>query len=599
MSKPQLRLNQVTSTFGPGAMVDLPDASVIIAGLDEWRYDINNIPIIEEPRLVAKLEHILNVTGLSLRTPPPSPEQDYGATPNITAWRFPEWFIVQKTVLSGHGFHKRRLVHLNTLTALKYVDPDSHKKRSVVPVRFVRGCRRGHLGDIDWPSFVHGVHNECQRDLWMEERGTSGDLDEVWVICDCGAQRAMSQAARMELRALGSCNGSRPWLGAGSREHCGDENRLLIRSASNAYFPQLMTVISIPDSRGPLDEAVHSLWDNFLSDVVDALELTRVRRKPAVTSRLQNYTDDEILDAIQRHRAGASEVDRPVKEVEFEALAAAHDELGADVPEGDFFARKLPEAYWADAEWMNSVERVVLVHRLREVRALVGFTRFEAAGPDIEGELSLDVERARLGLDTSWLPASENRGEGIFLVFKTDAVAKWLNHPAVVTRAHQLADGFNLWKKDHPSSTRTFPKIPYYLVHSISHLLITAISLECGYPASSLRERIYAFNDHYGLLIYTGSSDAEGTLGGLIVAGRNIKRHMQNALEIGMLCSNDPVCAYHRPSEQDHQSLLGSACHGCLLISETSCEQQNDFLDRALVVQTVEALGAEFFADFA
>ena len=236
---------------------------------------------------------------------------------------------------------------------------------------------------------------------------------------------------------------------------------------------------------------------------------------------------------------------------------------------------------------------------LREVLALTGFTRFEAAGPDIEGELSMAVERASLSLNVSWLPAVENRGEGIFLLLKQDTINAWMQKPAVLSRAQKLVDGFNLWKTEHPNSTREFPKIPYYLVHSLAHLLITAISLECGYPISSLRERIYAFDNRYGLLIYTGSSDAEGTLGGLIVAGWNIKRHMHNALEMGMLCSNDPVCAYHLPTEHDQQQLQGSACHGCLLVSETSCEQRNDFLDRSLVVQTVEALGAELFEDFA
>ena len=99
-----------------------------------------------------------------------------------------------------------------------------------------------------------------------------------------------------------------------------------------------------------------------------------------------------------------------------------------------------------------------------------------------------------------------------------------------------------------------------------------------------------------GVLIYTGTSDAEGTLGGLVAAGRLIRRHVRRALEYGTLCSSDPVCAYHAPVTHDHQPLLGAACHGCLLVSETSCEQHNNFLDRALVVPTVEGLGTEFFA---
>jgi hypothetical protein len=137
--------------------------------------------------------------------------------------------------------------------------------------------------------------------------------------------------------------------------------------------------------------------------------------------------------------------------------------------------------------------------------------------------------------------------------------------------------------------------MPYIMLHSLSHLLITSIALDCGYPASSLRERIFAADGRYGILLFTGSSDADGTLGGLVEAGRQIKRHMQRALQMAALCSNDPICATHEPTGEDRQALLGSACHGCLLISETSCEQRNDYLDRSLLVPTLADLGAEFF----
>jgi hypothetical protein len=135
------------------------------------------------------------------------------------------------------------------------------------------------------------------------------------------------------------------------------------------------------------------------------------------------------------------------------------------------------------------------------------------------------------------------------------------------------------------------------MLHSFSHMIITAVALECGYPASAIRERIYAIPGiGYGVLLYTGTSGSEGTLGGLIQVGRRIHEHMRQALELGELCSNDPVCAQHDPANtHEHRLLHGAACHGCLLIAETSCEQQNDFLDRTLVVRTVDNRGVEFF----
>jgi hypothetical protein len=243
----------------------------------------------------------------------------------------------------------------------------------------------------------------------------------------------------------------------------------------------------------------------------------------------------------------------------------------------------------------------VLVHRLREVVAQVGFTRFESVSPDIDGELEIGVRRAALARETTWLPAIENRGEGVFLQFRTDAVNMWAAGATATCRGEQLLAGYDAWKAERPGASRRFVEegglLPYVMLHSLSHLLITAVSLECGYPASSIRERIYSMPDiGYGILLYTGSSDAEGTLGGLVGVGRNIPHHVRNALRLGELCSNDPVCAQHEPGNQHERRFLhGAACHGCLLISETSCEQHNDFLDRALVSATVDDLRAEFF----
>lgn len=593
MSKPQIRSSQLITTFGPGAMVDLPDDAVIIAGLDHWRYSTRSpLPIIEEARLQSKLEAQLKVQGISLRTPPPAKE-DKGFTPDIAAFRFPEWFIVQNPKTASKGYRSRRLVHLRDLDRRRFRDDDG-KRYPVVPVRFVRACPRGHVGDINWHAFVHGTDEGCRRELYVEERGTSGDLDSVWIRCGCGAEQVMSHAARREIATLGSCNGARPWLGPGTREGCGMPNRLLIRSASNAYFPQLLSVISIPDSSEEVDRAVSALWERYFAAAETDEQVAFVLKLPEVAQNLEAFPEEKVIEAVQRFRSGGSVDDRAVKEVEFEALSEAADEIGTDEPEGDFFARSLREEAW-QAPWMEAVERVVLVHRLREVVAQVGFTRFEAAGPDIQGELDMEVQRAALGTDASWLPAVENRGEGVFLQFRSDAVDAWLGKEEVCSRDTTLQQGFNFWLGDHEGSRRKYPPLAYYMLHSLSHLLLTAISLECGYPASSLRERVYPSLGQYGLLLFTGSPDAEGTLGGLVEEGRRIKNHMRRALELGKLCSNDPVCAFHRPAEHGHQPLLGSACHGCLLISETCCEQHNDFLDRSLVVPTVEAIGAEFF----
>lgn len=585
--------------------MDLPEGSVIVGGLDNWRYSPGAQPLVDEARLVAKLRARLEKPTLVLKSPPPFTDDPTAGKPGIVVWRFPRWFLVQNSepLVGGNG-NRRRLVPESQLVKGKYREGNTNY--DVVPVRFVRACEHGHVDDIDWPAFIHGYAGGCGGNLHVEEHSTTGALVDVWATCSCGEKRPLAHAAVKGSKALGRCNGARPWLGSYSHEPCDQLSRLLIRSASNAYFSQLLSVVSIPDRKSPLDEIVKSLWDDGLSVVATNPTLLPVMRQiPKLATRLAGISDAEISASVARVAQGVARfADRPVKEVEFEAFADAAEELGSDQPDGDFFARALPQPVW-DAPWMSPIKRVVLVHRLREVVAQVGFTRFESLGADINGELpdelTLNVKAAPLARDADWLPAIENRGEGVFVLLDSSAVASWLQRPAVQTRVKVLADGFAAWTDTHPNSTRVFPGAPYYLLHTFSHLLMTAISLDCGYPASSLRERIYtlptdgAQPDRYGVLILTSSSDAEGTFGGLVEAARRIKEFVRKALELASLCSNDPICAHHQPGEHDHAPLLGSACHGCLLVPETSCEQRNEFLDRALVVPTVESCGTEFF----
>lgn len=466
-----------------------------------------------------------------------------------------------------------------------------------MPIRFVRACRKGHIGDIDWYTFTHRAVTECRRQLWVDERGTSGDLAEIVLRCECGQHRRLADATLPERRLLGHCDGNRPWLGRDSKEGCDEPNRLLVRSASNAYFPRVMSVISLPDRNESLEKAVNAVWQHHLQYVEDLDDLrSEHRKRPPVKGALEGFSDEEVFQEIQaRKGAGGGSPMKSVKQAEFEALVAAREEVGKDVPDGDFLARALPPAA-LDKAWKGIVERVVLVHRLREVTAQVGFTRFEANTANVQGELELGHRRHPWRRELSWLPAVENRGEGIFLQFRQEAIDRWVKKVEVQARGKQLLAGFEAWQAAHPHSRREFPGLPYFLLHSLSHLLLTSVALECGYPASSIRERVYATEAGYGILLYTGSPDAEGTLGGLVEEGRRIDRHLRSALELGRLCSNDPVCAQHEPpNPHESRYLHGAACHGCLLVAETSCEQFNDFLDRALVVPTVADSGAEFF----
>lgn len=602
-----LRRSQVLTTYGPGAMVDLPTHSVLIAGLEEW--SLQGREPIYEPRLVRTLEHRLGRRPLELFTPPAASDAPDEGQTGITAWIFPQWFVgaYVDREQDADGVRSRPLVHLRKLENGKY------QKQAVVPIRFVQACPRGHISDIDWYAFVHRLDPTCRRDLWVDEHGTTGDLHNVVIRCACGEQRRMSSAEHRPIRdaevspeatdredaPLGYCEGRRPWLGAKGRHKCGGDegpepNRLLIRSASNTWFSDTVSVISIPDTESEVARQIDAAW-HLLGELESAEDLAYARKKLAlVRHALGELTDAEAWKAIERKRQGGQDEDESFKRTELETLLAASEELGADTPDGDFHARRLDKT-----PDVPGVERVVLVHRLREVMALVGFTRFEPPIAEEDGELRLAVHRAELSRVASWLPAIENRGEGVFIAFDAAAIEAWQERAPVKERWDTLRAGHDRWRRRNKKPQHKLPGLPYILLHSLSHLLLTTVALDCGYATTAIRERIYAIpNVGYGILLYTATSDAEGTLGGLVEVGRHIEQHLRVALERGRFCSHDPVCSDHSPDKgQEERYLHGAACHACLLLSETSCEQRNVLLDRALVVPTVSTPDAAFFSD--
>lgn len=616
----ELRQSQLITTFGVGSMVDLPDHSVLISGLSYWRGDYQ--PIHEE-RLQRKIAQILGVPDVALRTPP---RQSVGLQlipAEVDVFVFPSWFLAQvegTIAVKGKEYRTRPLVRWKSIQGGN--TKVEGKLYPVVPVRFVQACVNGHLSDIDWHGFVHYDDNRrCLGQLWLDEAGSGNDFEEIFVRCEaCQKRRPLSVAKVPNSPVLGYCQGHRPWLGARGQEACishrvddqgnliiGEKpeyNRLLVRSASNAYFSQTLSAISLPEPDARLRQAIDRFYEEDLKYAEDIADIRKELRKPKFVD-LAEFDPETVWDEVLRRKNGApAGNDKSIKQVELEALLSARGEFGKKAdPDFDARPRSLETI---DDRWKPYLDRVVLVHRLREVIAQIGFTRFEGYLSNIEEEeevenLSINVRLAKLDFQTDWVPAIENKGEGVFIGFRKEAIEEWTRREAVKKRSRSLIEGFERWRTERGISADKchFPGLPYILLHSLSHLLITSVSLECGYSASAIKERIYCFDDiGYGILLYTGASGSEGTLGGLVELGNSIETHLEKALEFGRLCSNDPVCARHYPPDsQEARYLNGAACHGCLLIAETSCERRNEFLDRTLVVNTIEELGAAFFPD--
>ncbi|MEG4308864.1 MULTISPECIES: DUF1998 domain-containing protein [unclassified Microcoleus] len=306
---------------------------------------------------------------------------------------------------------------------------------------------------------------------------------------------------------------------------------------------------------------------------------------------LRNFAEDGCTEQMKSILLGASNSWFPITTPEWQVFSNVNTSLN----NADFRLTSVapPDGYEA------YFEKVVLVERLREVRALVGFTRIESPGDYAEtGELPEEYWDPLSRSKPTWVPASEVRGEGIFMQFQEQVLQKLLSStPRLKNYEQQSLEAHRRLRRARSLDPDTnFPGIRYILLHSFAHALMRQLVIECGYNAASLRERIYSKDPNEdngpmaGVLIYTAAPDSEGTLGGLVSLGEPglLGRHIDQALEQIGLCASDPLCAEHSPL-QNTTSLHWAACHACLFSPETSCERGNKYLDRTLLIPTMNS----------
>jgi hypothetical protein len=604
----EARPSQLLWSFGTGSIIDLPNLSVIVAGLDEWRLD--HAQPIAEARLLAGIRKVLGPQVKRLVAPPIPPPSDGPFDPfsadarvGVPVIPFPRWLrcpICQTLAPIESGlFTLKKEPYRPDRT--RYIHTNCQKRRNAiaVPARFLVACRAGHLDDFPWSYFVHRGPSSCTGALRFFEQGASLETADLWVKCEggCGAKaRSMAEAFGQAARdSLPRCRGRHPHLRDHDRQ-CDQPLRPILLGASNSWFAELMDVLAVPTEAGELEQIVADHW-SMLAGITSADLLpvvVRALQQAGQLYTLEKYPNEEIWEAISALRAaeGALAPQQPadVKEPEWEVLVApspptSHDFQVRTVESPEPFADRIPV--------------VRLAERLRAVSALIGFSRVEP--PDQVSKGEAPVERAPLSRKApEWVPAVEVRGEGIFLRFDPDRVAEWEEQASVRARGAELFAGHLAWRAARRLSPAGFPGLRFVMLHSFAHLLLREFSQECGYGAASIRERIYASrpddeSDMAGILLYTAAPDSEGTLGGLVALGEPeiLGPLIARALDRASMCASDPLCAEHQPNRD--RSLHGAACHACLFVPETSCEAGNRFLDRALVIPTFQGHGAEFF----
>lgn len=585
-----IRRSQVITTFGPGAVVDFrtggrngAPVSAIVCGLDEWdktaeAKGLNHSQTIHEPRL----ERVLSVAGFRL---PPVSEDGYGSSSRNSEWlhasRFPEWLQCPRCntlAVEGEWFRPPGDCGLQCRECSRKA---GRHDVYVVPVRFVTACPNGHLDEFPWNTWLRHEEDCPERDLKLESWGGAGLSDLVLECRGCGRKRNMEGCFGEDVLGM-PCSGRRPWLDSDD-DDCDENLRTVQRGASNLFFPRIRSALGIPPWTRSLQKKLGRYWGTLL----EADSASERRQLVEILGLAEKFDSpvDELMEGIERRldflRRDVDEDDdlRPDEYKQFVNPAPpstpSHDEID------DFRA----EAGNLAPELSPYLERITLVTRLREVRALEGFTRISPPSP--ERELSTLSEERK-----SWLPAVEVRGEGLFIQLSPDRLQEWERKDVVARRIRALR------QEEIPENVEG-KTARFLLLHSLAHSLIRSVSLECGYSVASLRERIYSGPQMGGILLYTATPDSDGTLGGLVQQGEEerFRRVIQRAVDEAGWCSSDPLCIRGNASLSEPLNI--SACHDCLLLPETSCEEFNRLLDRALLVGTPDEPDVGYFRGLA
>jgi hypothetical protein len=599
----EVRPSQIVTTFGPGAIVDLETLSIIVASTASWNEA--DSPVIREHRL----ERALGVD--KFLSAAPSEGSAFALRGSVPAFIFPRFHhcpVCKNVAEINHGdppdaIYDERERAIVCMAPGCRGNPGARGARraaQMVPAPFVVACPSGHLDEFPWRSYAHRGPTSCTMRLKLVSGGQTGTVSDLWVMCTCGkGSRSMSDAfGERAVDHLGQCQCGTPWIRPGAREtSCRTplEAKTMQRGATNGWFPVLKSALKIGQSADPIVSAIQRCNERQI-DRMDSLEKLRSYLADGMFEPLEGIEPEVIWRKLQELRGEIAPQEQDLRWPEWCAL---HDLERYKDPSQELFLEQGAVPGFATGK----IGRVILVRKLSEVRALTGFTRVDHLG----GLASSDEDAANKMMPVyprerrpRWLPATEVRGEGILIELDEGAVRAWETESAG-TRATAIKSKHAELERDRGRSPSAFPGARFVLLHSLAHALIRQIALDCGYPASSIRERIYSSIEPdrvmAGVLIYTASPDSEGSLGGLVDLG-NPSRFpdlVRGALRQMTHCSSDPLCADHEPDA--HASINGSACHACQLVSETSCEGFNLFLDRNLLVPTLAHSEFAFFAD--
>ena len=622
----KLRPNQMITTFGPGSLMQTENDSVLIMGIDFWahkkEYLKQNHVYLEK---ITKKDHFK------------MPYAQESSSRTIACTSFPRWGYCKRCSLLQ--------VHKDFPESKDGFFCKIHPTATVLPARVVVTCPKGHLDDFPWVEWAHN-NKQNPRDvcdnpkiLWKGGRKSSSISNYMLVCENCNAKNSMIGAMDTDGIVLYNtehpngkllpCSGDKPWLQQtetckkNSKENTENEQSTetpigIIARATSLHYAKTIRGIIIPSLAHPIahyldsdaykihDEGwkIQKLSDKQIADLILALN-------PEFNER--GYTQELVLDFMERKYSQESNADinseSDLKKIEYEDLVK-NENFDDDQNEKQIEIRSI-DLTSDDKKYFKHARRLDILTSLEVMRY---FTRLRPPGEvnltdknfNNETICSLEVsgktEYGESFSKNNWLPCTIKKGEGIFLVFNDNFIKNCMNDK-MKKRLDSLLVNHKEWEdvQHWPSHIEINPQ--YILLHSISHILIKEFAIRSGYNEASISERIYSSESMCGLLIYTTSA-GDGSLGGLVrQIEKDLLKIVKKALEKAQTCSRDPICLLEDPATMKDKKLSiqlrqnGSACYGCMMLPETSCENFNKMLDRRILVDDDYGLRKRFLHD--
>ena len=648
MDTKQLRPSQYVTTYGSGTVVALSDSHVVIPTVARIVWDLQKMQSfneknasglsgldkfeIRDQKMTATISRLLGSDRevRIFRLPTNADLREPEAKALFLADPFPRWSVCYKhsgtPILSRLEQIGRGVGMRCPACARNGMDPGRG-----APVRFIQACQDGHMDDIDWAAEVHHG-KECPGTvfLWQETDSNvnftvrcHGHYDSSgFHITSCGGTTTYFALKRRSENNFLPCSGV--FQEGGGKEACTKNPKLTMKNASNLRIPEIVSSVYIPKYPGHLYASLYpfaQLLDRFYQEEFTKDEFIKYLEGkssrfsiPLDTVRdVEEATHEEIVEAvtniIEEQDATGTEGDGEIGHLE--AINEEFTSLLRASAEG-FPPQKMGDPTGFHIEPTDNIDfyseetglwfKVTPIRQLLVTRVQLGYYR-EVVNRGNEEELQVQVRRTgklirsyydegSAGSQTRWLIGNQLQGEGLFIQ-SCQPGDKTKHHDPLLGKTSEALDSWSRLLEEMPRSyaearRKTNPRFVWW--HSMSHKIINQLAIDSGFSSSSIGERIYCkWNEsrkalESGILLYTAQAGGDGTLGGLTSLAGQFGGIFKNISAEIKTCSNDPVCCERRRTKY---RLNGAACHACMLISETSCELQNKFLDRNLIVETM------------